>query len=274
MKKGFVRLIFIIFALIIVISIFAFFLRTNVSKNTPEIDFLDVGQGDSILLKLPNNKRVLIDGGPDNLVIRRLGEYLPFYQRKIDYIIVSHFHDDHIIGLIEIIRRYQVGAIIYINDFKETGISEALFNKAREKQIKLISLKSEININYSAECSINILNPLILGVKIDDNNSLITRLNCQKLSALFTGDNSLAVEAALLNTDIDLGANILKASHHGSKSANLEAFLRRVGPEYFVISVGADNRFGHPFPEILKLVNALNIKVKRTDLDKTIRINK
>jgi len=274
MKKVFVRLIFIIVALIIVISISALYSRTNVSKNTPEINFLDVGQGDSILLKLPNNKHVLIDGGPDNLVIRRLGEYLPFYQRKIDYIIVSHFHDDHIIGLIEVLRRYQVGAIIYIKDFKETSISKVLFDKAREKQIELIGLENEMEIKYSSECSINILSPLILGVKIDDNNSLIARLNCQKLSALFTGDNSLAVEAALLNTDINLGANILKASHHGSKSANLEAFIRRVDPEYFVISVGADNRFGHPLPEILKLVNTLNIKIKRTDLDKTIRINK
>jgi len=274
MKKGLVRLIFKIFALIIVISISAFYLRTNVSKNIPEINFLDVGQGDSILLKLPNNKHALIDGGPDNLVIRRLGESLPFYQRKIDYIIVSHFHDDHIIGLIEVLRRYQVGAIIYIKDFKESSISKALFDKAREKQIELIGLENEMEIKYSLDCVVGILNPLIFGVKIDDNNSLITRLSCQKLSALFTGDNSLAVETALLNTDMDLRASILKASHHGSKSANLETFLRRVDPEYFVISVGVDNRFGHPFLGVLELVKKLNIKIKRTDLDKTIRFYK
>jgi competence protein ComEC len=257
--------------IVILLTVLCFFsVRNKISR--VEIDFLDVGQGDASLLKLPNNKIVLIDGGPDNLVLRRLGENLPFYKRKIDLIILSHFHDDHLIGLIEIIRRYEVGSIIYMRGMESSGIFQTFLKEAKERKINLVSLENEANIKYSEKCLLKILNPLVLGVKEDNNNSLITKIDCSPLSALFTGDSNYKVEEALLKTGQVWSAKILKASHHGSKTANSELFLRSVNPDILVISVGASNRFGHPSAEILERVRQLGIKIKRTDFEGTIEI--
>ena len=264
------RLKFIILGLIILCLIIYICLSSGNQRT--EIDFLDVGQGDSSLIKLPNNKIVLIDGGPDNLVLKRLGENLPFYRRQIDFIVLSHPHDDHLIGLLEVINRYQVGTIIYVGEENNPEILTLLLQKAKARNIRLIELKNEMKINYSSECFFDLLNPESLGIKKDDNNSIVVKLNCNRLVALFSGDNSSAVETALLKTKTDWSANILKASHHGSKTANSEAFLRAIGPRLFVISVGVDNRFGHPDSEILKRAESLKISIKRTDKMGTIKV--
>ncbi len=269
-KKVIIWLLLAITSLTLILAVL-FYLKLNLEKL--EIDFLNVGQGDASLIKLPNNKVILIDGGPDNLVLKRLGENLPFYQRRIDLIILSHFHDDHILGLIEVISRYRVGTIIYMKDGSSSKLLELFLTKAKQKNIKLTALVDEAEITYFPSCLIKVFNPLVLGVKNDNNNSLITKLNCRSLSALFTGDNNEKVENTLLKTKLDLTAKIFKASHHGSKSANSEIFLRAVNPLFFVISVGAQNRFGHPSQEILERINALGIKTKRTDQDGTVVIS-
>jgi len=258
--------------LIIILLTILYFFSVRNKIDRVEIDFLDVGQGDASLLKLPNNKIVLIDGGPNNLVLKRLGENLPFYQRKIDLIILSHFHDDHLLGLIEIVRRYKIKSIMYIGGAESSPLFPIFLKEAKQRKSNLISLKNEASIKYSEKCLLKVLNPLVLGVKTDSNNSLIVRLDCSPLSALFTGDNNYKVEASLLQTGLDWTAKILKGSHHGSKSANSGLFLRAINPDILAISVGADNRFGHPSPETLERAGQLGIKIKRTDFEGTIRI--
>jgi len=267
-KKRLFRLIVIGFTLL---SLVAWFL-VNSSQKRVEIDFLDVGQGDASLIKLPNSKTILIDGGPDNIVLKRLGENLPFYQRRIDLIILSHPHDDHIIGLLEIIRRYKVGAIIYVGKEENPELLTLLLATAKSKNISLTDLKDEASINYSPTCSVHLLNPESLKIKEDGNNSIVTKLDCDSFTTLFSGDNSSAVEATLLKTKYNWSAGVFKASHHGSKTANSEAFLRAVKPSVFVVSVGVDNRFGHPNPEVLERVERLKIDIKRTDKMGTIRV--
>lgn len=267
-KKHLFRKISTGLILFLILSLFLF----NNSKNSVEIDFLDVGQGDASLIKLPNNKTILIDGGPDNLVLKRLGENLPFYRRKIDLIILSHPHDDHIIGLLEILNRYKVGAIIYVGKEDNPELLALFLTAAKNKKIKLINLKNEADINYSPNCSLHLLNPGSLKVKKDDNNSIVARLDCDSVTALFSGDNNSTVEAALLKTKYDWSAKILKASHHGSKTANSEPFLRMINPSVIVIPVGVDNRFGHPNQEVLKRMKALKMDIKRTDETGTVKI--
>ncbi len=270
-KRRILKLSAFLGSILILLTILYLF-GINKGSQKPEIDFLNIGQGDATLLKLPNKKLVLVDGGPDNLVLKRLGENLPFYRRKIDLIIISHFHDDHLTGLVEVVRRYQVGAIIYMKGAESSELWQIFLRQAKIRKIQLIALENEAQINYSPGCSLKIFNPLILGIKKDSNNSLITKLNCQALSALLSGDNSLKVEEALLKTRQDLTAKILKASHHGSKSANSEAFLKSVNPVFFIISVGLENRFGHPSLEIIERVTKLGLKIKRADQEGTIRI--
>lgn len=251
----------------LILFILLFYLILNIKKYSrkQELVFFDVGQGDSSLIKLPNNKLILIDGGPDKLVLNRIGRYLPYHERKIDLIILSHYHDDHIMGLIEILNRYDVETLLYMSGSKKSQLLEILLDKAKQKNVKIIPLVYKMEINYQENCLINLLNPLALKVKADDNNSIIVKVNCGKLQALFTGDSNINVEKALLKTEENWTTNIFKASHHGSKTANSEEFLRALRPKLMVISVGTDNRFNHPSLEVLDRLEGLKIEYKRTD---------
>ncbi len=237
-----------------------------------EVDFLDVGQGDSALIKLPNHQVILIDGGPDNLVLWRLGELLPFYQRRIDLIISSHYHDDHATGLAEVINRYKVREIIYQADSTSSPIFDTFLNLAQIQKIAILPLKNAVKVNFSTDCFLNLWPSASLGVSADPNNSILAKLNCGQKKFLFSGDNSLKVEKALLKSGIDLNADVFKASHHGSNSANSEAFLLAIKPQLVAISVGVSNKFGHPAAMVLERLKSLNIKIRRTDQGGTIKI--
>ncbi|MHB8903495.1 MAG: ComEC/Rec2 family competence protein [Patescibacteria group bacterium] len=236
-----------------------------------EVDYLDVGQGDSELIQTRNHQLVLIDGGPDNLVLWRLGEILPFYQKEINYVILSHFHDDHITGLVEIFKRYKVNNFIYLDNY-QSPVLDSLLKAAFNNKVKVTVLNNSARIDLGPGCFLNLLNPNIFKIKADPNNSIITKLECDKNKFLFSGDNSFIVERALLNSDFDLKADILKASHHGSNSANSEAFLKAVAPIDFIISDGKNNKFKHPSPVILERARTLGFRIFRTDEQKTIRI--
>lgn len=237
-----------------------------------DLFFLDVGQGDAAFLRLPGRTTVLIDGGPDNSVIRKLGEILPFYERNIDMLILSHPHDDHLLGLIEVVRRYKIGTLIYMWQDEPPELLNILLEAAERSDVNVIELKDKIIVRQTKACEVKIINPESLGIKEDPNNSLVTKVNCDGVSALFTGDNSSRVEEKLLQTNEDWSAKIFKAAHHGSKTANSEEFLKAVSPSLVVISVGALNRFGHPSAEIIELILSLGIRIKRTDQSGTIGI--
>jgi competence protein ComEC len=262
---------------ILFFGIFAIFLLLGAihiysSPSQLEVDFLDVGQGDSALIKTPSGQVVLIDGGPDNKVLRQLGANLPFYRRRIDYMILSHYHDDHVTGLVEVLKRYQVGKIIYKSGNPPTAILQILLAAARIRSRPILVVEREARLTLGAGCFLALLNPDILGIKADENNSLAARLECASQTFLFTGDDSLKVEKALLNSGWDVRAQVLKAAHHGSNSANSEAFLRAVHPQLMVISVGVDNSYGHPAPLVLERAAQLGLTVKRTDREGNIRV--
>jgi beta-lactamase superfamily II metal-dependent hydrolase len=112
-----------------------------------------------------------------------------------------------------------------------------------------------------------------LKIKADGNNSLVVKLDCLGRRFLFTGDNSATAEKALLKSGWELKASVLKASHHGSDSANSEGFLRAVNPSLLAISVGSDNKFGHPHPKVLDRAESLGISVRRTDQEGDLLIS-
>jgi competence protein ComEC len=255
-----------------VVSWSVIFYLVNQRPRRLEVDFLDVGQGDATLIKIPDGPTILIDGGPDNKVLRRLGENLPFYSRQIDFIILSHYHDDHAAGLVEVLKRYKIHNLIYAAAVPPSSILAEMGVAMQEQKITPLALDSQARISWGANCFLDLLNPVILGIKDDPNNSLVVKLDCEAQKFLFTGDDSAVVEKALLASGRDWRADIFKAAHHGSNSANSELFLNAVSPQLLVISVGADNRFGHPSPKILERAVDLGIKIKRTDREGDIRI--
>ncbi len=237
-----------------------------------KISFLDIGQGDSTLINIKNRKFILIDGGPNNLALNRLGNKIPFYHRVIDLIIISHFHEDHITGLIEILKRYQVKKIIFGSNLEANELSDSLMRVAKERGSEVVALSGQGGLVVDKNCNFFFINPVSLGIKQNSNNSLVTKFDCNHKNFLFAGDNEADAEQALLSSNFDIKADIFKSSHHGSKTSNNINFLKAVNPKMMIISVGIDNKFGHPSPQTLDNANNLGITVLQTSNLGTIDI--
>lgn len=265
-------LFFLAFGFLFLFFLFFFDLLSN--TNSPAVIFFDVGQGDAMLLRNIGGKNILIDGGPDNLVIKKLGKFLPYFSRRLDFVIISHSHDDHVVGLVETFRRYKIENLILAEGLKSGATQDLLLSlvlgEGNKTKIIYFNDRAEYNLGF---CNLIFLNPNILAMPENDNNSLITKLDCPNLDFLFSGDNELAVEKALLEAgdlltelEVDLRAKVFKASHHGSKTSNSYEFLKMINPDIFIISAGLNNRFNHPAQEIVERVSQLGLEIKRTDI--------
>ena len=231
--------------------------------------FFDVGQGDSELIVTPKGKTILIDGGPDRKVLRGLGTALPFWRRKIDLLIITHAHDDHVVGSIEVMRRYQIKNILYNNLDSQTPALEAL-KKEIGNGIKLTNAESGMVYNFDNQCTLSVLAAKKNKQTNENDYSIVSMFSCLNRKVLIGGDAGIGVERELLNSRFDLRADIFKVSHHGSLSANSLEYLEAVSPSVAVVPVGRNNSFGHPAPVILDRLRTQFIKVLRTDLQGTI----
>ncbi|MDI3496291.1 MAG: competence protein ComEC [Patescibacteria group bacterium] len=256
-KRG---LLFCLF-LGLVFFLFIYFLP---QQNFLRLSFLDVGQGDACLLNFNNEKIILLDGGPSDILLRRLGESLPFYKRKIDLVIISHFHEDHINGLVELFRRYQIDTLVFGEGLEKKYPAEIIFQEATRQGTKMVAVKEMASLVVNNDCQFKLWN-LVSRYTNDDNNSLVTKLECHQFSFLAAGDNELAAEKIILDSQLNIEANIFKASHHGADNANSQKFLEKIKPQFMIISVGEDNKFGHPSEALIKRANDLGIIIKRTD---------
>jgi len=252
-----------------------FWLYYKAPKNL-EVDFLDVGQGDAILIKAPSGQNILIDGGPDKTVIKRLAENLPFYDKQIDLMILTHAHDDHVTGLIDVLKRYKVKRILYTGAVHNAPNYLAWLNLVRDKKVPLTIIDKEQTINLGAEVELKILYPTesFLNKTLADLNdsSIIIKLIYGQSKFLLTGDAGLEVEKKLIASDADLSAEVLKVGHHGSQYSTSEEFLDKVKSKIAVIMVGKDNDFGHPNLRIIKRLERLGADIFRTDLNGTVKI--
>ncbi|MDP2709278.1 MAG: ComEC/Rec2 family competence protein [bacterium] len=241
-----------------------------------EVDFLDVGQGDAILIKAPGGQNILIDGGPDKSAVRRLGENLPWWDRRIDLMILTHPHDDHVTGLIDVLKRYRVKKIIYTGASHNAPNYLAWLAAARAKKVPMIIADKRQTIDLGQGAIIKIIYPgfSLLNKTLPDLNdsSIVIKLIYGHNSFLLTGDAGEAVERELMAGGADLSADVLKVGHHGSQYSSGQAFLARVGPGLAVIQAGRDNSFGHPSGRIIKRLERAGAAIFRTDLNGTIKI--
>lgn len=261
-------------ALSFFIIIFLFLSKGFLKRNAPAVIFFDIGQGDSVLLRNIHGINILIDGGPDNKVLKKVGKNLPYFNRKIDFLILSHYHEDHVTGLIEIVNRYKVDRLFLAKDLNTDFLQDLLISKIEKGGIdgeaKIFWIKDFVNLELAPDCYLSFFNPKAFSKTPNDNDSLITKLDCLNNSFLFSGDNEYKVEESLVAENINLSARVFKASHHGSKTSNTLEFLEMISPEYFIISSGLNNRHKHPSGEVLSRVVNLGISIFRTDLDKDI----
>jgi competence protein ComEC len=258
-------------------------LKAEDTKNTFSIQFLDVGQGDATLIQTPDNRQILIDGGPKYPILQNnLDKAMPPNDKKIDAVILTHPDSDHLAGLVELLKHYQVDLAI----FNPSPQTSALFQQW-QAEIKNLKIKTAAglageSLDYKNQRGQTIFNLAILYplLNSDDNSasnkdtneqSIVAKLSFDNQSFLLTGDAPQDIEALLTKTYSEdyLNIDILKVSHHGSKSATSINFVKALTPATAVISCGLNNSYGHPDKSVLD--NLKGAQILRTDLQGSIR---
>lgn len=235
------------------------------------IYFLDIGQGDSVLIKTPENHQILIDGGPENIVIEELGEVLPFFDKSIDFVVLTHPHADHVDGLIEVIKRFNVNNVLITGVFYDSPDYKEFLRIIKEKNINVLFAESLTDFRFG-DTILDIIYPKnsIIDKKFPNanNSSIAMRVLYKNIKILLTGDLEAEAEQKLIQTGFDLKADIFKAGHHGSKTSSTMDLLKKIQPTVVVIQSGAGNSFGHPHKEALDNFEKFGVKkIFRNDLN-------
>lgn len=222
--------------------------------------FFDVGQGDSALIITPRGQTILIDGGPDASVLQGLGQVLPFWLRHLDLVILTHVHDDHLAGLIEVFDRYQIKQVLIGYSNSKSPLIDIWQNKLAVSKSEIIKAKTGMIFSFDSNCNLKIL---AAEQKATDENdySIVSLFSCFDRKILLTGDASTKIENNISFPPVD----ILKISHHGSNTGTNQSFLNKLKPDLAVISVGVNNKFGHPNQIVLNWLLTLPVEIFRTD---------
>jgi competence protein ComEC len=245
-------------------------------KYENSVVFLDVGQGDATLIQ-EGDIQVLIDGGPDSSILYELQKYIPMYDREIEYVVLTHPHDDHLVGLLHVLERYEVGEILYFPVCYDNPNYESLLRGYSNvipigrghtimlKNIKIDVLWPVLEKEYD-ECVKQYNSDL-------NNDSLVLGFEYLKKRFLLMGDIESDVEEALVDQGyVESEYDILKAGHHCSNSSSSEKFLEFVSPSIAVCSVGEGNRFGHPGSETVQNFKNFNVQYLITYEEGNIQI--
>lgn len=264
MKKGFNLFGYIVLFLISIFIIVWYLIFFTRSIFSPELYFLSVGQGDSSLLLLPGSGgkpiKFLIDGGPINGNLSSNLEKILGLDKYIDIVFVSHPQLDHFGGLIEILKNYRVGAVLY-NGEEGDDLNWKEFDRIIiEKKIAKIALVKGDGVVYN-DSMIKVLNSVNLLANINDS-ALVLGLRTSDFKALFTADIDAATERLVAQTE-DVRSDILKVSHHGSKYSSDLLFLEKVEPKISVVEVGK-NSYGHPTKEALDRLKEVGSQIFNT----------
>lgn len=270
----------LIFFTALILSIFLiFFVLFKYNDGKLHLVICDVGQGDAIFIRTPNQADILIDGGPDKKVLECMSKHMPFWDRSLDALILTHPHADHLTGLIYVLERYKVNAFYSEKVEADTQIYKLFRTKLAEEKLSAKDLYPPTVFKEKSDLRLVTLWPSLEAVqKTDQNNanldlnglSVIQILEYENFKALLTGDAGVVVEDLIAEEAGDV--DFLKVPHHGSKTGISSYFLSVIKPEFAAISLGAKNKYGHPAKTSLDLLKEHNVKILRTDLNGEIEI--
>jgi competence protein ComEC len=244
------------------------------------VTVLDVGQGDAILVEAPSGATMLVDGGPDpERTLRRLGATMPFHARRIDLVVLSHPHQDHVAGLVEVLDRFRVGAVLHAGIAFENASYDRLLTDAATASVPVVSARAGQTLALDATTSVAVLYPSAADAVAPlpdgdiNNGSVVVLVRHGSFSALLTGDAEEPVERTLLDRGALPLVDLLKVGHHGSTSSTTPDLLDATRPTVAAISSGEGNSYGHPAPETLAALAARpELVVLRTDLHGDIEV--
>ncbi|OGH46840.1 MAG: hypothetical protein A3B47_01745 [Candidatus Levybacteria bacterium RIFCSPLOWO2_01_FULL_39_24] len=272
---------FLLISSVLLFLLGCIFVYQNIIYNDKKLHVVicNVGQGDAIFVRTPSGSDILIDGGPDDSVLNCLGKHMPFWDRTLELVMLSHPHTDHFMGLFSVLQNYKVTAFASENlSNKTTGFSN-LMDKIKTQNIPIkflfagdrFVLKDGIMLKIVGPTQ-EFLNRTSPGGTIGESSefaSLETLVKYKKFSVLLTGDSQVAELGDILPPTLrgqdDIPLSVLQVPHHGSRFGLTADILDVLSPKLAVISVGKNNKYGHPTPFILDLLKSANIKTLRTD---------
>jgi competence protein ComEC len=234
---------------------------------------LDVGQGDALLLTLPERQTILIDGGPDHTVIERLGTYLPFWEHSLDALILTHPHEDHLVGALDVLNTYTLGTVLS-NPVKDEKTASWKAWNAKLTNQRNIRAKDVATIRTEDS---QVVLEIFTGEQVSanqNNNSVVVGITYGSVKFALMGDAESELEEELVRetTFFSAPVTVLKVGHHGSQTSSSPPFLETLHPLIGLISCGIDNKFNHPSVNIINRFLYNRTHLFRTDRQGTIEV--
>ncbi len=262
--------------LLIILDIFIGAHMVIASGKTLRVVMLDIGQGDAIYIEAPNGRQVMFDAGPDQGVLKRLGEVMPALDRSLDVLVVTNPDKDHIGGFVPILERYDVGAVLEPGTFNESKTYATLEEVIRSKKIPDIVARRgmKLVLDEKNDVYIDIIFPdRDVRDWTSNDGSIVARLVYGDDSMLLMGDATKMTEGIVLaENGAALESDVLKVGHHGSRTSTGADFVKAVASKYALISDGKNNKYGHPHKETIDTLTSVGVRILRTDLLGTIEI--
>ncbi len=249
---------FSVFVMTIVGSV-SFVYSLSLHPTAASVSFLDVGQGDAILIESSNGNQILVDSGRGEQIISQLGEVMQFGDKHIDVLLASHYDADHIGGFDDVLAQYSSDTLIVNGAEPTTQTAKRLLDIVNEKDMSLQIASRGTTIDLGAGVIVRVLYPYANATKGNDG-SIIMKVYTPNKTYMLTGDAPQKTENIVVGLEGDrLKSDVLKIGHHGSKTSSSNLFLRTVDPDIGIISAGLDNQYGHPHPDVMARLKDLGI---------------
>lgn len=259
--------------LLLIVTIYLFYLDFQSSNKKLTFAMLDIGQGDALFIESPTGTQILVDGGPPRKILSQLARVMSPFDHTIDSIIITNPDQDHIGGFLDVLKVYKVDSVFEPGTLTDSKTYQNLEAEIKNKNIPDILAKKGMRLDIGGGAVIDILFPNRDVFDWSSNDgSIVAKLTYGKTSIMLTGDATLATEKIILgeNSAGTLKSTILKVGHHGSRTSTSEDFVKAVTPSYALISDGKDNKYGHPHLDTLNTLAQFSAKIFRTDLLGTI----
>jgi competence protein ComEC len=254
----------IVLSLLTILFFMVFITARNSSSDKLVVKFFDIGQGDSIYIKSPSGSELLVDGSADKQVLEKLGRTMSPLDRNLDVVVATHPDKDHIGGLPAVLSKYKIGMLLEPGTTAENGVFQEMHAVAKQRGIKIVAAYAGQTIDLGGGVVATVLFPnrSVVGMETNDS-SIVILLAYGSQTFLLTGDAPVSTEYSILSKLHEL--TVLKAGHHGSQTSTSFELMEKTTPEYTVLSVGANNSYGHPHAAVVARLEQFHSRVLRTD---------